>query len=90
MHSSRKFSVEPRGIPRTSEADRPVARIEDNDNRFNSSGARVYGGMDDNQLVDFRYTVTLGDSVSTRLKEFRRRGQPWEYRHEYRLRRVPQ
>ena len=47
-------------------------------------------GMDDNQRVDFRYTVTLGDSVSTRLKEFRRRGQPWEYRHEYRLRRVPQ
>ena len=45
-------------------------------------------GMDDNKKVDFRYTVTLGDSLSTRLKEFRVPGKPWEYRHEYRLRRV--
>jgi Peptidase family S41 len=43
-------------------------------------------GSDDNKRVDFRYTVTLGDSVSTRLKEFRATaGEPWEYRHEYRL-----
>ncbi len=44
-------------------------------------------GMDDEQLVEFRYTVTLGDTTQTRLKEFRRPGQRWAYRHEYRLRR---
>ena len=45
-------------------------------------------GMDDNKRVDFRYTVTVGDSVMTRLKEFRLPGKAWEYRHEYRFRRV--
>jgi hypothetical protein len=42
-------------------------------------------GMDDNQRVEFRYTVTLGARVSKRLKEFRLPGGPWEYRHEYRF-----
>ncbi len=42
-------------------------------------------GMDDNQRVEFRYTVTLGARVSKRLKEFRMPGGQWEYRHEYRF-----
>ncbi len=42
-------------------------------------------GVDDGAPVEFRYTVTLGASVVRRLKEFRRRGGAWEYRHEYRL-----
>ncbi len=42
-------------------------------------------GMDDNQPVEFRYTVTLARSVQRRLKEFRRPGQAWQYRHEYRF-----
>lgn len=45
-------------------------------------------GMDDNERVAFRYTVTLSDSASTRLKEFRAPGQAWQHRHEYRFRRV--
>lgn len=45
-------------------------------------------GMDDNRKVDFRYTVTLGDTVSSRLKEFRLPGRSWEYRHEYRFTRA--
>jgi hypothetical protein len=45
-------------------------------------------GMDDNKRVEFRYTMTLGDTVQTRLKEFRLPGKSWEYRHEYRFRRV--
>ena len=42
-------------------------------------------GTDDNEPVEFRYTVTLGADVSTRLKEFRSRNGRWEFRHEYRL-----
>jgi hypothetical protein len=42
-------------------------------------------GMDDNQRVEFRYTVTLGARVSKRLKQFRLPGGEWEYRHEYRF-----
>lgn len=45
-------------------------------------------GMDDNRRVEFRYTVALGDTVSSRLKEFRLPGKPWEYRHTYRFTRV--
>jgi hypothetical protein len=45
-------------------------------------------GMDDEQTVEFRYTVTLGGTTLTRLKEFRRPGKRWAYRHEYRLRRA--
>ena len=45
-------------------------------------------GLDDNKRVEFRYTVTLSDSASTRLKEFRVPGQAWRYRHEYRFRRL--
>jgi hypothetical protein len=41
-------------------------------------------GMDDNQPVEFRYHVTIGPRVWRRLKEFRRAGGAWEYRHEYR------
>jgi hypothetical protein len=47
-------------------------------------------GMDDHKPVEFRYTVTLSDSSSTRLKEYRAVGTTaWLYRHEYRLRRPP-
>lgn len=46
-------------------------------------------GMDDNKRVAFRYTVTLGDTVSNRLKEFRLPGRSWEYRHEYHFARAP-
>ena len=42
-------------------------------------------GMDDNKPVEFRYSVTLGPLVSTRLKEFRTAGGAWAYRHEYRF-----
>jgi Peptidase family S41 len=42
-------------------------------------------GMDDNLPAEFRYTVTLGPRIQTRLKEFRRLGGRWEYRHEYRF-----
>jgi hypothetical protein len=42
-------------------------------------------GMDDNKPVDFRYTVTLGDTISIRLKEFRVPGGPWQFRHTYRF-----
>lgn len=42
-------------------------------------------GTDDNEPVEFRYTVTLGPDVSTRRKEFRSRNARWEFRHEYRF-----
>ncbi|MBC7840882.1 MAG: hypothetical protein H7099_01130 [Gemmatimonadaceae bacterium] len=45
-------------------------------------------GMDDNRRVEFRYSVTLSDTISSRLKEFRLPGKPWEYRHTYRFTRV--
>jgi hypothetical protein len=44
-------------------------------------------GMDDNVAVEFRYRVTIGPRVWRRLKEFRKRGGSWEYRHEYRYER---
>lgn len=47
-------------------------------------------GTDDNMPVEFRYTLTLGPTVSTRLKEFRTAGGAWQYRHEYRFKRVTQ
>jgi hypothetical protein len=43
---------------------------------------------DANTAVEFRYTVTLGPTVSTRLKEFRTAGGAWQYRHEYRFERA--
>lgn len=46
-------------------------------------------GKDDNKRVEFRYTVALGDTVSSRLKEFRVPGKPWQYRHTYRFTRAP-
>lgn len=46
-------------------------------------------GTDNNRPVEVRLTVTLSDSLTTRLKEFRRPGGSWEYRHEYRYRRAP-
>lgn len=45
-------------------------------------------GMDDNKTVDFRFTVTLGDTIFNRVKEFRLPGQEYVWRHEYRYRRV--
>ncbi len=45
-------------------------------------------GTDDNTPVEFRYTLTLGPTVSTRLKEFRIAGGAWQYRHEYRFERA--
>jgi hypothetical protein len=44
-------------------------------------------GMDDNKAVDFRFTVTLGPTIFTRVKEFRLPGQAYTWRHEYRYRR---
>ncbi len=45
-------------------------------------------GMDDNKSVDFRFTVTLGDTIFNRVKEFRLPGQDYVWRHEYRYRRT--
>lgn len=51
----------------------------------NTVSTLLGSGMDDNQRVEFRYTVTLGARVSKRRKEFRLPNGLWEYRHEYRF-----
>lgn len=46
-------------------------------------------GTDNGVTVAVRHTLTLSDTLATRLKEFRAPGGTWEYRHEYRYRRPP-
>lgn len=46
-------------------------------------------GTDNGVTVAVRHTLTLSDTLVTRLKEFRAPGGAWEYRHEYRYRRPP-
>ena len=46
-------------------------------------------GTDNGVPVALRHTLTLSDTLATRLKEFRALGGPWEYRHEYRYCRPP-